>query len=222
MSFIRDLSDEDLVVCAKANDQDAYTELYRRLMPRLRGTVLKILRKFPEEIDDCVQDVAAKIFLKIDTFRGTSKFSTWCTRLAINQALMRLRELNGCKREKIGSMVYIDHPVEDGQARFDIPVYDRSSDITDAARQASLILAKLPPKSRLVLELHYLLGMECNEIASAFGWTLGGVKSMVHHAKRRAVLAAGKLEKEKAFRNLCAMCDNCAHGYQDSAADTRP
>jgi RNA polymerase sigma factor (sigma-70 family) len=58
---------------------------------KVRYVVRGILRKYPDDVEDVLQDAAVNALLHMNEFRGDSKFSTWFTRIALNRALMVLR-----------------------------------------------------------------------------------------------------------------------------------
>ena len=84
------LPDDQLVDRARTGCQDAFTELMRRnsnATQKLAGSVLRDV----SEAEDAMQDAWSKAWQHIATFHGDSKFSTWFTRIVLNQCLMRLR-----------------------------------------------------------------------------------------------------------------------------------
>ena len=88
------ISDEALVATAKTGDESAFEALFRRYRPRIFALALRYLR-VREDAEDIVQQTFQKTFLYLNNFAGKSTFSTWLTRIAINEALMRLRK---CER----------------------------------------------------------------------------------------------------------------------------
>lgn len=62
-------------------------------MSYARPAVTSILRRYPDDIDDCLQDAAVKALRHLGQFRGDygATFETWFTQIAIREALMHLR-----------------------------------------------------------------------------------------------------------------------------------
>jgi RNA polymerase sigma-70 factor (ECF subfamily) len=89
---LRSLTDPDavLVEALKANPPAAFDDLVKRYRRRLL-TVATRITKNREDAEDVVQESFLKVFKKIDSFRGASKFSSWLTRIVINRALMLIR-----------------------------------------------------------------------------------------------------------------------------------
>ena len=82
-----DTCDMHLVAAAKNGDHQAYAELCRRHSQRTLQTVLRITRNIADA-EDTLQESLLKAYTHIGEFDGRSAFSTWLTRIAINNALM--------------------------------------------------------------------------------------------------------------------------------------
>lgn len=149
-----------------------------RHAPRLRATAERILHD-ASEAEDAVQDACVSALRSLDRFRGDARMSTWLHRITVNAALMRLRrrkrravhvvewELDGSLLEAPGA-VALDRRVEQRAqlAR------------TDEA------LASLPPRYRQALQLWVIEDRSVGEIARELGTTRGGVKLLVHRARK--------------------------------------
>ena len=109
------LTDEELVAEAKAGDNRAFAELVQRHQTNCYRQALSILRD-PHDAEDEVQNALWKAFEHLEKFEGNSLFSTWLTRIVVNQCLMRLR------KQKRAKLFYVDETIEaEGIARFEIP-----------------------------------------------------------------------------------------------------
>jgi RNA polymerase sigma-70 factor (ECF subfamily) len=84
-------SEAALVARALARDAVALAEIMRRNNRRLYRAAWGILRD-EQEAEDAVQDCYLKAFAALPGFRGEAALSTWLTRIAINEALMRRRK----------------------------------------------------------------------------------------------------------------------------------
>jgi RNA polymerase sigma-70 factor (ECF subfamily) len=83
-------SDAALVDAVRRHDQEAFEELVTRYGPRIFRLAQKITQN-REDAEEVSQDSFAQAFRRVDTFRGDSRFSTWLSRIAVNQSLMKLR-----------------------------------------------------------------------------------------------------------------------------------
>ena len=97
-----------LVAQAKAGDQNAFSELVNRYERKIYRLAKNITRN-DEDAEDVLQDAFLKAYTHLDNFKGDSKFYTWIVRIAVNEALMRLR------KRKTDRSVPLDEPVELGE-----------------------------------------------------------------------------------------------------------
>src|SRR4029078_10153753 len=84
------LSDEELVSLARQRDEAAVRTITTRYNRRLFRIARSILRN-DAEAEDVVQETYVRAFTGLDMFRGDSAFGTWITRIAMNEAMGRLR-----------------------------------------------------------------------------------------------------------------------------------
>ena len=85
-------SDAELVARARERDEAAVRELIRRNNQRLFRVARAVLRN-DAEAEDVVQETYVKAFTRLDGFEGRAAFSTWLTRIALNEALSRRRRM---------------------------------------------------------------------------------------------------------------------------------
>src|SRR5687768_1405478 len=84
-------ADTDVVRLIVRGDHAALERLMRSNNRKLFRVARAILGD-DSEAEDALQDAYVSAYLEMSTFRGTSKLSTWLTRIVINQALGRLRK----------------------------------------------------------------------------------------------------------------------------------
>src|SRR5512147_1947905 len=84
-------ADEELVRRALLRDEAAVRALTTRYNRRLFRVARGILRN-DGEAQDVVQETYVRAFTGLDMFRGDAAFGTWMTRIAMNEALGRLRK----------------------------------------------------------------------------------------------------------------------------------
>src|SRR5258708_21538103 len=89
---LRSFADPDaaLVEALKARTPAAFDDLVKQYGGRLLTAAMRFTKN-REDAEDVVQESFLKVFKKIDSFRGASKFSSWLTRIVFNQALMMIR-----------------------------------------------------------------------------------------------------------------------------------
>ena len=96
--------DEVLVTLAQAGNNQAFATLIERHHSSCSKLAYSILRD-KQDAEDEVQNACWKAFEHLDQFQRDAKFSTWLTRIVVNQCLMRLRQT---KRSRL---VYIEDSV---------------------------------------------------------------------------------------------------------------
>ena len=106
MTNMRLLTDDDLVARARTGCSDAFAELMRRNTGATSKLAASVLRDV-SEAEDAMQDAWSKAWQHVANFHGESKFSTWFTRIVLNQCLMRIRS----RRRR--PVVQFDEPTPD-------------------------------------------------------------------------------------------------------------
>ena len=85
------LSDEQVVERVLAGETALYEVVMRRYNTRLYRVARAILKN-DGEAEDVMQDAYVRAFQHLDQFAGRAKFSTWLTRIAVHEALARMRK----------------------------------------------------------------------------------------------------------------------------------
>src|SRR5262249_7642031 len=85
-----DLNDAELVRRALERDPDAFRQIMQRHNRRLYRIARSVLRN-DSEAEDAVQETYIAAFSYLATFRGESSLASWLSRIAMNEALGRLR-----------------------------------------------------------------------------------------------------------------------------------
>jgi len=85
------LTEHQLVARAQAGDETAFAKLVEPYMRLAYHVALRITRNH-EEAEDASQQSLFKAYTRLSQFNGDAQFSTWLTRIAINEALMKVRK----------------------------------------------------------------------------------------------------------------------------------
>ena len=91
---VHKVSDGMLVTAAKRGNAQAVDELVLRHQRRVFAVAQRITNN-REDAEDVVQETFHKVFLHLDSFQEKSRFSTWLTRIAMNEGFMLLRRRRG-------------------------------------------------------------------------------------------------------------------------------
>lgn len=129
-----------------------------------------------EDADDVLQNVFLKAWTSLDTFKGDSKFSTWLTRIAINEALDFQR------RQKLRTSVSTDDADMSIARQLAADTYFDGDEAEALLQQA---IAQLPDAQRTVFLLRYYDDMKYSEISQMLGTSEGGLKASYHIAVRK-------------------------------------
>jgi RNA polymerase sigma-70 factor (ECF subfamily) len=136
----------------------------------------------PDDAKDILQDTFLKVYDHIGKFRGDSRLSTWIYRIAMNEALMKIR------REK-GRMVSIDtFKTSDGETR-SLDIEDWAQKPLDKLLTKELgdemedAIGRLPEEYRAVFLLRDVEGMSNAQIAKVLELSVPAVKSRLHRAR---------------------------------------
>lgn len=176
-------TDEELVQLAKDGDQDAYAALYDRCRSHIRSVVFKIMRRYPDDIEDAVQETMLRVFNALPRFNGTCKFRTWVHRIAVNYAL-------GTYRSRKVSPLALSDPLESDDygeiVTVQIPDEERGYAIFEANKDLPLVMDRLRPIFRKSLEYRFLRGMRDSEAAKELDLSEATVKNRVCRALREA------------------------------------
>jgi RNA polymerase sigma-70 factor, ECF subfamily len=171
-----------LVNAAKAGDMGAFEDLVRRY-DRNVFRIAQHITQNREDAEDVVQDAFLKAFQNLEQFQGQSKFYTWLVRIAVNEALMKLR------KRRPERFVSLDEDVKTEEDSMPREIADWSPNPEQQYNQAELkeILGKtiqgLPPGFRTVFVLRDVEGLSTEETADALDLSIPAVKSRLLRAR---------------------------------------
>ena len=89
-----------LVERARAGDAAAFSELVERYERKIYR-LAKHITQNDEDAEDVLQESFLKAYSHLDSFHGESKFYTWLVRIAVNEALMKLRKRKSDKTVRL-------------------------------------------------------------------------------------------------------------------------
>ncbi|MEO8127436.1 MAG: sigma-70 family RNA polymerase sigma factor [Bryobacteraceae bacterium] len=175
------ISDETLVKMAQSGDNAAFAELILRHQASCHKLALSILRD-RSDAEDEVQNACWKAFEHIGQFQQDSKFSTWLTRIVVNQCLMRLRQLRRAR------FLYVDDvPPADQQAAMELPDTTISPESELGQREVAIVLkheiSRIPPLLRHVFLLRDVQELPMQDVADRLGISVAAAKSRLLRAR---------------------------------------
>jgi RNA polymerase sigma-70 factor, ECF subfamily len=182
LAAVEKLADEQLVQLARERDEAAVRAITQRYNRRLFRVARSILRD-DAEAEDVVQETYVRAFTGLDHFRGDAAFGTWITRIAMNEALGRLRK----QRPTVDWESYGENRTQ--AEIIDFPVSAASNDPEKAMAQGQIrtvlehAIDALPDAFRAVFVARIVEGMSVEETADLFGLQAETVKTRLHRAR---------------------------------------
>jgi RNA polymerase sigma-70 factor (ECF subfamily) len=176
--------DAALVIAAKRGNGQAFEILVERHQPRIRAIASRFAR-VPEDAEDIAQQSFQKAFIHLQQFEGNSAFSTWLTRITINEALMWLR-----KKRSTLEVPMEESSAENGDTFLpDPPDPGPSPEDSYSQRERKQILSRamshLTPAIRKAVELRDLGELSTEETAQRMGLSVGAVKARLFHGRKK-------------------------------------
>lgn len=175
-------TDERLLVAqAKSGRSSAFGKLYELHRVRIYHAAFRILRN-RQDAEDAVQRSFQRAFTNLCRFREESTFSTWVTRIAINDALMLLRQRRANTRLQENNDGTEEPSVLDPADKGPTP----EQAFAETERRAAVLqaISYLRESLRTVALLRELQGLTSAETARRLGLTVSAVKARTFHAKR--------------------------------------
>ena len=168
--------DAALLGQAKGGDVEAFAELVRRHEHRVRAVLYRLLDD-ERDVEEATQDSFVQAWRNLDRFRGEAAVFTWLYRIAVNEALGRLRR----KRVPLAEVA----DVEQADSR----TAQATSEPEGAAEAGELkaFLARriraLPLEYRAPLVLRDLFGLSNQEVADVLELSVAAAKGRIHRAR---------------------------------------
>ena len=176
-------SDEALVAAAKRGDTQAFEALVVRHEHRVLSVVQRITNN-REDAEDVAQESLHKAYLHLGSFQEKSRFSTWLTRIAMNEAFMLLRRRRGVVE------VLPESPEDSGDSNSEVfvdpnPNPEESCWRRERTQLLTAAINRLRPKLRTAIFLRDMEERSAEETAQILGTSIGTVKARLHQGRRR-------------------------------------
>jgi len=181
--------DDQLIQQTLAGEKNAFGELVEKYQGRLYNTMIQVVGN-SEDAYDVVQEAFFQAYLRLETFRQTSKFYTWLYRIAFNVAM-------GIRRRKRPRPVDLVSGYDLAELLVDQNLTPDEIMISGENIQAvQMAIADLDKEFRAVIILRELEDFAYEEIAEILDVPLGTVRSRLHRAR---TIIKEKLERRKHF-----------------------
>lgn len=199
-------TDDVIVERVLEGDLALYELLMRRHNQRVYRAIRSILRD-DAECEDVMQEAYVRAYQHLKQFEGRAQFSTWLTRIAVNEALRRLAAR--------GRMDPLDMPYDGEDEPMPLPVEDtKTPELLASRSEAAGLLEQaimaLPQGYRTVIMLRDVEEMSTAETAEALSLTESNVKVRLHRAHellREELYARAGKSAAQAFGFHAVRCD---------------
>ncbi|MBX2816956.1 MAG: sigma-70 family RNA polymerase sigma factor [Saprospiraceae bacterium] len=175
------MSDDELVSLYLETQRGYYFDLlYNRYAGKVYGKCVSLLKN-ESDATDATQEIFVKILLKMSTFTGKSKFSTWIYSVTYNYCIDTIR------KQKKGRHISSKPPE-------DIPDHE-VEEVSDAEileiqiNQLKVVLDQINENDKIILLMKYQDGMSIQDIAAALSLSESAVKMRLKRAKHKFKLA---------------------------------
>jgi len=178
---VEDIPDFEIITRILQGEKDLYSLIVRRYNQRLYRIAMSIIND-DDEVEDVMQVAYIKAYENLGKFEFRSAFSTWITRILINESLLRKR--NAAKSihwgdEMIELKIYQEHTIESRTPVTELLNLELKEELQQAIRQ-------LPEKYRTVFIMREIENMNTAEIQECLD--ISEVNAKVRLNRARAML----------------------------------
>lgn len=182
-------SDEALVeAIVQRGSQRHFAALVARYKDKVHRIALSVLGPARQaEAEDVTQEVFIRLFRRLESFRGDSRFSTWLYRLSFNTCIDHAR------REARHDTLALEQVAEPAYA-------DDAAGSMERDRRAARVMRaveSLPRTQRMMIHMFYWLGFRVREIAEVMDCPEGTVKVYLRRARKQLAARLGDLLDER-------------------------
>jgi RNA polymerase sigma-70 factor (ECF subfamily) len=212
-------TDEDVIRQILEGNTAMFELLMRRYNERIYRTARSIVRD-EDEAEDVMQQAYVNAFTHLRQFNGSAQFSTWLTRIAINESLARVRRQGRYEAfddERSNAEPFMSQTPPENP--------ERQAFTGELRELLEWAIDTLPDGMREVFMLREVEGLSTAEVAECLGVSEDVVKTRL--SRGRAALRAALLERTgatapEAFRFYRPRCDRVVAAVLERIAGLRP
>jgi RNA polymerase sigma-70 factor, ECF subfamily len=173
-----------LVAAAKGGDEEAFRVLVDQYYHNIYNLVRKIAKNH-EDTEDAVQWALFKAYCNIGQFQGNSRIYTWLVRIAVNEALMRLRKSRVAREIPLEDVAESDPSLLSSEADHWTENPERHYAELETHEIMTRALRGLSPGLCSAFVLRNVDDLSMRETAEALGLSVSAVKSRLVRARSR-------------------------------------
>ena len=211
-------SDAEIIQQVLAGNTALFELLMRRYNERIYRAARSIVRD-EQEAEDVMQQAYVNAFTHLRQFNGSAQFSTWLTRIAINEALARVR-----RRGRYEAFDDDLSNVEPFMSTNPVPNPERQAFVGELRGLLEWAIDTLPDGMREVFVLRDVEGLSTAEVAESLEVSEDVVKTRLSRGRaalRRALLERTGASAPEAFRFYRPRCDRVVQQVLARIADQR-
>ena len=173
------LSDQDLIIqVQKSRNAQAFEQLYIRYNKLVYNKCYSFVHN-GDDASDLTQDIFVRVYIKLNTFKGDSKFSTWLFSFTYNHCVNFVQRDKNYKMQREGVAI-------NDQQQLEINVDDYSLYQLKEQR-LKIALDLLPPEERVILLLKYQDDIPIKELMVTYSLGESAVKMRLKRAKANLI-----------------------------------
>lgn len=169
---------QELVDRSKLNDTIAFAQLVLEFQIMVFRLAFRLLCD-EDETRDMVQETFVKVWMSIDRYDGSCRFSTWIYKIACNTCYDRLRALQRAPSTYSSEVVSLEHNMSSEENIEEILVNKELKDLI------LRFTCQLSPKQKLVFTLRDIEGLEVSEVVAITGMSAEKVKHNLYQARKQ-------------------------------------
>ena len=149
---------------------------YARIVERYQGAIARRMTRFtrdPNAVEQLTHDVFVEAYFSLRSYRAAAPLEHWLQRIATRVGYRHWKRMSQNLTISFQEQAH-DRPTDDG-----------SLAENDACDEVAAVLARLPPRDRLVLTLLYLESRSVAEAAEMAGWSQSMVKVQAYRARKK-------------------------------------
>lgn len=169
------MTDQEIVRSVVAGETALFETLLRRHNQRIYRTVRAVLRS-DDEVEDVMQTTYLNAYAHLHQFTASAQFSTWLTRIAVNEALARLRKRDAALGQggNAVTLTFVDTRTPDPE---------RQAVTSELRNLMEDEVAALPDSFRLTFMMRDVEGLSTAETAASLDISEDLVKTRLHRAR---------------------------------------
>ena len=189
------LSDAELIAAVLRGHTASFEPLVKKYSPRVFATARRYARR-DSEVEDIVQEVWAKAFQKLATFRGEAPFEHWLMRMTVRTCYDFLRVHQRNRELAFSELTQPEEDWLDGVVT-DAGTAEAAETAAAARELVERLLEQLSPAARLIITLLEIERRSVKEISKLTGWSVPLVKVRAFRARAEMKKCLARMSRNK-------------------------